>query len=529
MPEFDIIIEGGNVVSGDGNPWFKADVAISAGRISEIRPNIRGDASQVINAHKLCICPGFIDTHSHYMFQVLKDPSCVPLVRQGITTALFGQDGFSAFPINPDDADLLRYLSGLEGEIPDDMKWGSLKEYFGKILSKKSAMNVAMLVGHGNVRNSVLGFRIERASASQLKEMQQLIREGMMDGAFGLSTGLIYPPSMYGDIEEIIELAQVAKQFGGIYVTHMRGEGDNLIPSIEEVLRISRVTGIPAQISHHKALGKQNWGKVRTSVKMIVNARREGLDITADQYPYTAGSTMFTALIPPWLLEGGSSRMLDRLRESTLREKAKRDCQFGTKDWETYANIPENIIISYCKITKNLEGKTLDVIAKERNADPILTIFDILNENEGIASCVVFQQDEEDMRFVLQTSFVNCCTDGLATGKPHPRLYGTYPRVLGRYARDLGILSLEEAIRKMTSLPAQRLQLRDRGLVRIGMAADLVAFDPSTVLDLSTYENPVQFPRGIQYVIVNGKMVVKDEVLTGELPGQILLGPGYSR
>jgi N-acyl-D-amino-acid deacylase len=522
MRDFDLLLSNARVISGTGNPWFRADVGIRAGRIATVGRLEGRRATRLIKADELFVAPGFIDTHSHYGLKVLQDAKCEPLVRQGITTALYGQDGFSAAPVDGAAPLLRRAIAGLDGELDGAWPWRTFGEYLTHIAARPAAINSAALVGHGTLRLAAAGFEQRKLRPRELATMTRLAGAAMKEGAFGLSTGLIYPPSMYGDTEELIAVSRVVAEHGGIYVSHIRGEGAQLVLAVEEALRIGRRAGLPVHISHHKAIGAPNWGRVTDTVQRLARVRQEGWDVTADQYPYTAGSTTLTVFLPPWALAGGTARMLERLRDKTLRAKARQDMAQGLPRWEGHLTAAKKIIISYCKKTKAVEGRTLDELARQRETDLAETIFDLLLENEGTASCVTFHISEDDVRTVMRAPFVNVCTDGLIMGRPHPRVYGTYPRVLARYVREEGVLSLEEAIRKMTSLPAQRLGLADRGTIQTGMWADLVVFDAKQVLDRATYEDPFQYPEGIPHVLVNGEVVVERGEHTGARPGQVL-------
>ena len=530
--DYDLLVKNGRIVTGLGNPWFRGDVCIKNGRVAgvgRIREHV--DAESVIDANGLIVAPGFIDTHSHYGLKIIEDKKCEPLIMQGITTALFGQDGFSTAPSGSSDhkETLKKYLSGLDGETRQgEWSWHSFGEYLSSIQANGSAVNFASLVGHGTIRLCVMGFSLRGPTAPELESMCHLLRTTMKEGAMGMSTGLVYPPSMYAETEELIEMCKVLREAGGVYFSHVRGEGNNLIPAFQEAVRIGRESGVPVQISHHKVIGQSNWSKARESIVIVTEAReKEGLDITTDQYPYSAGSTTLTALLPPWSLEGGIEQMLARLKEPKTRRNVKRDAENGLPGWEGYALFPETVMVSYCRRTKEFEGMTLSEIAEMHGKLPTEELFDILVENDGVASCVLYQQSEENVKLIMKNSFSGFCSDGIATGRPHPRLYGTFPRVLGRYVRVERVLELEEAIRKMTSLPAQRLGIADRGVLQVGMFADVVIFDAEKVIDNATYENPFQFPTGIEYVIVNGQIVVKRAEHTGALPGAVIRGPSF--
>ncbi|MFQ6075056.1 MAG: amidohydrolase family protein [Candidatus Bathyarchaeia archaeon] len=521
----EIIIRNGGVVDGTGNPWFKADVGIEGGRIEKIG-DLRGvKADEVIDARGLIVCPGFIDMHSHSDLALLKDPLSEQKVRQGITTELLGQDGFSVAPVRAETVGKLKtYLAGLLGELDREWSWRTLGEYFETLERSGTATNVASYVGHATVRVASMGFDDRAPTGEEMDGMRELLAQAMLEGAMGMSSGLVYPPSCYATTDELVELCRVVARYGGIYTSHIRGESYTLETSLQEAITIGRRAGIPVHISHHKASGRDNWGKVKKTLSMIDQARTEGLDITCDQYPYTAGSTMLGVIIPPWAHEGGVESLVKRLKDPETREKLRVDMSEGVPGWSSYLRAAgwENILITYCRKNKGLEGKTLAEIAREEGRDPFDTAFDLLIEENAAVSIVLFYLSEGDVRTVMRHPAVMVGTDGLLGGKPHPRVYGTYPRILGRYVREEGVLTLEDAVRKMTSLPAQRLGLWDRGLIREGFSADITTFDPKGIIDRGTYVEPRQFPEGIEHVIINGVIVLEGGRQREVYPGRVL-------
>ncbi len=519
------MIRGGIVVDGTGSPWFRADVGIDGGKISKVG-DIRGvRPEEAIDARGLVVCPGFIDMHSHSDLTLLKSPMSEQKVRQGVTTELLGQDGFSVAPVRKETVSQLRaFVAGLLGELDKEWSWTSLGDYFTALEERGIATNVASYVGHATVRVAAMGFEERAPDREEREDMKGLTAQAMREGAVGLSSGLVYPPSCYATTDELVELSQVVAQYGGIYTSHIRGESDTLVESLEEALTIGRRAEIPVHISHHKASGRNNWGKVKTTLGMIDKARGEGLDVTCDQYPYTAGSTMLGVIIPPWAHQGGVDGLIRRLRDPEMRSRLRKDMKEGVPGWSSYLKAAgwENILITYCKKSKELEGKTLAQIANEKGKDPFDIAFDLFIEENAAVSIALFYLSEDDVRTVMRHPTVMVGTDGLLGGKPHPRVYGTYPRILGRYVRDEGVLTLEDAVRKMTSLPAQRLGLWDRGILQEGFWADITVFDPKTVLDKATFTEPHQFPLGIEYVIINGSIVLEKGSQRRIYPSKVL-------
>jgi N-acyl-D-amino-acid deacylase len=516
---FSLVIKNGRIADGSGNPWYKADVGISDGRIEAIG-RIREGGEKTIDAEGLVVAPGFIDAHSHSDLVLMAEPEAKPKIMQGITTEIIGQDGLGEAPIRDDIIeDWRKYLSGLNGDPDIDWSWGSFREYLDALESVGTSTNVVALVGHGNLRLLAMGMENRSPTPSELDEMKRLLADSMREGAYGLSTGLIYPPCVYADAAELTELCKVASN-GGTFVVHMRNEGDQLLESIEEVVAIGREASIPVHISHFKASGEQNWGKVGEALERLEEARFRGVDVTVDQYPYIAGSTFLSSLLPVWTYEGGTDRMLKRLRdEGTRRKIADEMTKKGRgQDWGW-----SNIFVTSVKTERNqpFEGENLEEIAKRRGQPPLEALFDIIREEENAATMVSFSMSEDDVRTVMRSPLQMVCTDGIILGKPHPRAYGSFPRILGRYVKE-GVLRLEEAVRKMTSLPAQSFGLYDRGLLRPGIWADITIFDPDTILDTATYKDSIRFPDGVEHVIVNGELTVHNGEHTHARAGSVL-------
>lgn len=514
---------GGTIVDGLGNPGQPGNVVVEGDRITavgDVQPH--GDRIDVTG---LAVSPGFIDTHSHCDLVCMSDRQLSPKLRQGITTDLLGQDGLSEAPIKAEDVDRWRtHLAGLNDDPQLDWTWRSFGEYVDRVGG--AAINMATMVGHGTVRLHVMGMDDRPPTANELAAMQALVDDALSSGACGFSTGLIYSPCVYSDTEELIEIGRVVRRRDSFMVYHMRYEGERVLEGMEEVFRIARESGSACHISHFKARGMKAWGKAPQMSAAVERARAEGLDITADQYPYTAGSTMLAALLPPWChargIEGLNAYLRDEAREQQIRD----EIEYGRSDWESSiaASSWESIMISGVKSDANrwVIGKRIPEIAAAWGVDNYQAMVRLLLEENHAVSMILFMMDEDDVRHLLVQPWLIHCTDGLMGGEPHPRTYGTYPKVLGHYVRDEGLMSLADAIRKMTSLPAWRLGLRDRGVLREGAFADVTVFNPDTVIDRSTYENPRQFPEGIEHVFVNGVHAVRESRETGNLAGRSL-------
>jgi N-acyl-D-amino-acid deacylase len=520
----DLVLENGRVVDGTGNPWFLGDVGIKDGKIVEIgRVNQRG--VETIDAGGQTISPGFIDGHCHSDLMVLDDPGSEIKLQQGVTTEVVGNCGMTPAPFAPKNLDLLRtYVEPVLGNTGSEWRWETVEQYFDALLDAKPSENVATYVGHGTLRIVVMGFDNRSASDEELDRMKGLLDEALQAGAIGLSLGLMYAPGSYTPREELAELCSVLSRYDGLLATHIRGEGNSLIPSIEEVVWIAERCGVPLQISHLKAAGGGNWGSVTRAMELIEEARSRGLDVTCDVYPYTAGSTSLTTLLPPWALEGGVAKTLERLEDRTSRERIKGELRQEHDDWDNLVASTgwDSVYISSLSRNHdaNLAGKNIMEVSESRGIDPGACMMDLLLEQDGKVSIVFFHMAGSDVEQVIRWERSLVASDSLhdQAEKPHPRLYGTFPHVLARYVREKKLLTLEEAVRKMTSFPARRFKLGKRGLIAPGYAADLVVFDPETILDTATYEDPKHFPEGISHVLVNGaKAIASGAVLeTGE-------------
>jgi N-acyl-D-amino-acid deacylase len=537
---FDLIIANGRIIDGAGNPWFRADIGICAGRIAKIGQLHPTGSEKVIDAADLTVCPGFIDMHSHSDAAIYFDNTLPSTIRQGITTSVVGNCGDNLAPLTPPKRD--EYLSQYAVFAPPgasfhSVPWNTFAEYLAYMEQHGCVANSAHLVGFGTVRIAGgSGFEERPPSVEELEKMRALVAEAMDAGAFGMSTGLIYAPQAYAATGEIIELAKVVAKYGGLYFSHIRGEGATVVDAVREAIAITEQSDCRGgHIGHHKVAGRAYWGKSRETLQLIDDANRRGSSITCDQYPYDRGMTSLITLLPPWVHAGGLARLIARLKDPVQRRRIRKDIQQGIAGWENWIKDGgfEAIYIASVKTDRwhDVEGKNLSAIARLRGkADEWETLFDLLVDENGAVTMTLELMGEADIRRIMQARYTMIGTDAwgvnptgiLGHGKPHPRYYGTYPRILGKYVREEGVLILEDAVRRMTSFPAQRLGLRDRGMLREGMWADIVIFDSERVIDRATYLEPHQFPEGILYVLVNGRIVVANETLTGELPGKVL-------
>jgi N-acyl-D-amino-acid deacylase len=529
---FDLVIKNGRVIDGTGSPYCRSDIGIVKGKIVKIgRINTR--APKEIDANNLIVSPGFIDLHSHTDMFILPFPEAESFILQGVTTQVGGNCGLGLAPINKKTLPLLqRYLEpSLQVGYDYGWDWNTLANLYERIEKQGTSINLIPLVPQGAVRLAVKGFDTTPASKSEMRQMKKLVAEGLEWGAFGMSTGLIYAPGSYSTTEELIELASVLPEYGGIYASHIRNEGVRLMESAEEAIKIGELNDIPVQISHFKAAGKANWGKVNATLRELERARARGVPVSCDVYPYIAGSSAISSALPIWSLEGGIEKMLTRLEDKEQRRHIIDDLKSGKGDGGTSLSSSGwgGIFIAGCRSDTSYEGKSLEQILREKGRldDPYDGFLDWLIEVKGNARSVSFYGSEDDLRTVMTHPLACIGSDGRAMtpkagGRPHPRFYGTFPRVLGKYVREEKLFSLEEAVRKMTSLPATFFGIQDRGILREGLAADITVFDPEKIIDKATYENPHQYAEGISYVVVNGEVVVDNGKHTGKRPGKIL-------
>lgn len=534
--DFDLVIINGHVIDGTGSPWYSGDVGIRDGKVTAIGNLTAAPRKRTIDAGGKVVAPGFIDMLGQSELSILVEPRLPSKIYQGITTEITGEGG-SIAPLN--DAIIQSDGAGYKHyKITPD--WRTFRQYFARLEKQGMGINLASYVGATQVRRIVLGDDNREPTPEQLEQMKALVREAMKDGAVGVSTALEYAPAPYAKTEELIALATEGGKFGGIYSTHMRDESDSVLEAIDEALRIGREAHVPVEIWHLKVAGKNNWGRMPEVVAKINAARANGSDISADTYTYTAWFNDFSAFIPPWVHDGGTAKLVDRLKDPATRARIRKDMLSPSKEWDNeWQEIPgpEAILVGIVQNPKMLplQGKRLSEIAKLWSKDPIEALFDFIIE-DPYAGVAVFGMSQPDVTLALQQPWVAIDNDSSGTSTegilgqehPHPRAYGTFPRILRKYVREDKALTLEDAIRKMTALPAQRMRLTDRGVLKAGMWADVVIFDPATVRDLATFDNPNQLSEGMDYVLVNGVPVIEQSKMTGALPGKVLRGAGYA-
>jgi N-acyl-D-amino-acid deacylase len=534
---FDLVITNGHIIDGTGSPWYSGDLGIRDGKVAAIG-NLSGAPRQrTIDAAGKVVAPGFIDMLGQSELTILVDPRLPSKIYQGITTEMTGEGG-SIAPLN--DAIIQADRAGYEHyKITPD--WRTFRQYFARLEKQGMGINLGSYVGATQVRRMVLGDDNKQPTPEQLEQMKALVRDAMKDGAVGVSTALEYAPAPYAKTDELIALAAEGGKFGGIYATHMRSESDSVLEAIDEALRIGREAHIPVEIWHIKVAGKNNWGRMPEVVAKIDAARAAGTDVTANTYAYTAWFNDLSAFIPQWAHDGGTTKLVERLKDPATRERIRKDMLTPSKDWDNeWQEVPgpDAIMIGVVQNPKALplEGRRLSEIAKQWNKDPMDALFDVLIEDPS-TGVAVFGMSQPDVTLALQQPWVSIDNDSSGTSPdgilgqehPHPRAYGTFPRILRKYVREEKALTLEDAIRKMSALPAQRLSLTDRGVLKANIWADVVIFDPATVHDLATFDNPNQLSEGMEYVLVNGVPVIDHGKMTGNLPGKVLRGAGYSQ
>src|SRR5437016_1836589 len=532
----DIVITNGHIVDGTGSPWYSGDIGIRGGRIAAIGNLSQAPRKRMIDAKGEVVAPGFIDMLGQSELTILVDPRLPSKIFQGITTEITGEGG-SAAPLN--DAIINADRAGYE-HLHINPDWQTLGDYFARLEKRGMGINLASYVGATQVRRMVLGDDDRQPTPEQLEQMKSLVRDAMRDGAVGVSTSLEYAPAPYAKTDELIALAAQASKFGGIYATHIRNESNSVLSAIDEALRIGREAHVPVEIWHIKVAGKKNWGRMPEVVAKINQARAQGIDVTADTYAYTAWFNSFSAFIPPWAHDGGDARLIERLQDPATRERIRKDMLTPSEEWDNeWQEVPGPEAVMICVVQNSkllpLQGKTLAEVAKLWGKDPMETLFDLLIEDKAFTSVAVFGMSEADVALVLEQPWVSVDNDSSGTSPegilgqehPHPRAYGTFPRILRKYVREEKKLTLEDAIRKFSALPAQVMRLADPGLLKAGMWADVVIFDPATVRDMATFENPNQLSQGMQYVLVNGVPVIAEGKMTGALPGKVLRGAGY--
>ncbi|GAC1302537.1 MAG: hypothetical protein NVSMB15_13470 [Steroidobacteraceae bacterium] len=533
---FDLIIANGHIIDGTGSPWYAADVGVRGGRIAAIGSLSHAGARRRIDAAGQVVAPGFIDMLGQSELTILVDPRLPSKIYQGITTEITGE-GASAGPLlSHARTEAQRTLEhyGLHAD------WQTLGEYFARLERQGIGINLASYVGATTVREVVIGADDRPPMAGELVRMRALVRDAMEQGAVGVSSSLEYAPAPYASTEELIALAAEAARYGGIYATHMRSEGDGITTALEETFRIGREAHIPVEIWHLKVAGKNNWGRMPDVIRRIEAARASGLDVSADTYAYTAWFNDMSAFVPPWAHDGGNQKMVERLKDPLLRARVRKNMETPSAVWDNEwdeVSGPESILIGVVKnpALRGLQGQSIAAIARSRAKDPLDTLLDILVEDDGYTGCAVFGMQEDDVALALMQPWTSINNDSSGTSPdgilglehPHPRAYGTFPRILRKYVREEHRLSLEEAIRKFTALPAQRMRLADRGVLKRGLWADVVVFDPQAIADRATFSSPNELAVGMSWVLVNGEPVIADGKMTGAKPGHVLRGPGY--
>ncbi|MFH2111103.1 MAG: D-aminoacylase [Candidatus Bathyarchaeota archaeon] len=524
---FELVVRNGKVIDGTGSPWFWADIGIEDGLIAKVARNL--DADKVIDASGLVVTPGWIDVHMHADHTVLGNTRLESYVHQGVTTATMGNCGLSMYPLHGHKDELIAYLKPFTSGLSLNWDWKTMDDFIKRVEAKGPGINLVPLIGHGSIRINVIGFDDRDSTEAELQEMKGLLREGMEQGAHGLSTGLGYPPGTFTKDEELVQLGHVLNEYGGLYTTHMRGNLENL----EDTIRLGFKTGMPIQVSHlgsscagHKELHGRHQ---ETTLKAIDEARLNGLDITADIYPYTAGSSLLTQVIPDWAHEGGVQKMLGRLRDPEIRARLRKE--YAAEEGRKSRDFTK-VMVTYVKSAQNkrYEGMSVAEIAQARGATVVDALCDLLLEENAEAMNVTFWGEQEDVDELVKHPAVMPCSDGwshapyglLSQGRPHPRCYGAFPRYLRIYTVEKPLFTPEEAVRRMTSMPASRLGLQNRGVIKEGMAADLTIFNPEEIRDTATFSDPHRYPEGIPYVVVNGRLAIYGGEHTGELAGKVL-------
>ena len=527
--ECDILIRGGRIVDGTGNPWFKGEIAIRGDRIVSVARRINTEAKRVIDATDLVVAPGFIDMHSHSDYLLLEDGRALSKIHQGVTTEMLGE-GSSAGPR------VGKLVRGNQRVGAGEYSWSTLGEYFDRVEEAGVSTNVASYVGLGTIWQCAMGNSFERPSAEQLGEMDRLVEQAMRDGAWGLSSQVMMPPGSLATTEDIVRLCRIVAKYDGIYSTHIRNEGTGVFESVKEAIEIGRGANVPVDVIHLKIADQKYWGRMDEVVAMIDHARDEGLNVQANVYPYTRGNNNLVSIIPPWAHEGGKAKLIERLRDVEARQRLKRDIRGEIPDWYNHFTAVgsdwSRILVSG---NNRFKGLTMDRVMSLRTQtrrvpDLLDELFDFLIEEDGSIGAVYAHHTEEDMNLAMRQPWCSIGSDGsayategpLRRGNPHPRNFGTFPRVLGRYVREAGLLRLEDAIRKMTSLNARKCGLHSRGLLVDGMFADVAVFDPQRIIDRATYTEPFRYSEGVQYVIVNGVLVLDQGQHTGARPGRAL-------
>ena len=523
-----ILIKHGLIVDGNKTPAYEGDILIENEKILKISQDLNEEADKVIDAKGRVICPGFIDTHSHSDLVILVNPYNEVKIRQGITTEVLGQDGISMAPLPQEHISSWRKnLAGLDGESDEiDWKYETTENYLKMMDYNGVGLNETYLVPHGNVRMEAMGLEDRPATKEEIQKMCEITERELKAGAIGLSTGLIYIPCAYSLTEEIIEMCKVVAKYDGVFVVHQRSEADTILTSMEEIIEIGKQSGEKVHFSHFKVCGKANWKYIPQVIELLEKAEKEGIRVSFDQYPYAAGSTMLGVVLPPWAHSGGTDKLIERLSDENERAKMKKDIANGIEGWDNFIEFAgiDQIFVTSVKTEKNKDtiGKSLLEIGKMRGKDPLDATFDLLKEEENAVGMVDFYGLEEHIIGFMKRDEQNVCTDGLLAGKPHPRAYGSFPKILGRYVRELNVLTIEEAVYKMTKKAATSFSIKDRGELKEGYFADIVIFDKDTVSGCDDFINSMQYPTGIDYVIINGNCVVEEGKYNKIKAGKVL-------
>ncbi|HID1126214.1 D-aminoacylase [Clostridioides difficile] len=522
------LIKHGLIVDGNKTPAYEGDILIENEKILKISQDLNEEADKVIDAKGRVICPGFIDTHSHSDLVILVNPYNEVKIRQGITTEVLGQDGISMAPLPQEHISSWRKnLAGLDGESDEiDWKYEITENYLKMMDYNGVGLNETYLVPHGNVRMEAMGLEDRPATKEEIQKMCEITERELKAGAIGLSTGLIYIPCAYSLTEEIIEMCKVVAKYDGVFVVHQRSEADTILTSMEEIIEIGKQSGVKVHFSHFKVCGKANWKYIPQVIELLEKAEKEGIRVSFDQYPYAAGSTMLGVVLPPWAHSGGTDKLIERLSDENERAKMKKDIANGIEGWDNFIEFAgiDQIFVTSVKTEKNKDtiGKSLLEIGKMRGKDPLDATFDLLKEEENAVGMVDFYGLEEHIIGFMKRDEQNVCTDGLLAGKPHPRAYGSFPKILGRYVRELNVLTIEEAVYKMTKKAATSFSIKDRGELKEGYFADIVIFDKDTVSGCDDFINSMQYPTGIDYVIINGNCVVEEGKYNKIKAGKVL-------
>jgi N-acyl-D-amino-acid deacylase len=534
---YDVVITSGDIYDGSGKPSYVADIGIKDDHITAIG-QLEADADIVVDAKGLAVAPGFINMLSWSNESLIEDGRSQGEIRQGVTLEVLGE-GTSMGPLSPS---MKKNMRASQGDIKYRIEWTTLGEYLEYLVKRGVSTNVASFVGAATVRVHTIGYEDRRPTAGQLDQMRKLVAQAMQEGAVGMSSALIYAPGVYADTDELIALAEVVGQYGGMYITHVRSEGNSLLEALDEMITIARKANVAAELYHMKAAGQPNWNKLDAMIEKIEKARAEGLKITADMYTYTAGATGLDAAMPPWVQAGGHKAWVTRLKNPKIRQRDIKEMSTPTDEWENLyllAGSPDRVLLVGFKNEKlrHLTGKTLAEVAKMRGKSPAETAIDLVIEDNSRVDTVYFLMSEENVKKQIVLPWVSFCSDAASRAtegvflesNPHPRAYGNFARLLGKYVREEEVIPLAEAIRRLTSLPAENLKLDRRGRLKEGYFADVVVFDPETIADHATYEKPHQYSTGVLHVFVNGKQVIKDGRHTGAKPGRVVRGPGWKK